>query len=144
MTPRGKCTWCTTGVPGVPRRVPHALSSESRQHDGHSKADAQGVKHMAICPVLTGEYHVTWLNTEPSGPRHGAHAAFAFAFHFTPLDGRTCRKRRPNLTCTRFAESEQQVYRLIPSISPCRCRQRKEAPAVFRPTTPYAGSGNAN
>ena len=39
-----------------------------------------------------------------------------------------------------------QVYRPIPSISPCRCRQRKEAPAVFRTTTPYmyVGSGNAN
>ena len=87
--------------------------------------------------------------------------------HFTPLDvacmskraatfdmqrisaamtGGTCRKRRPNLTCTRFSESGQrtQVYGLIPSISPCRCRQRKEAPVVFRPTTPYVGSGNAS
>ena len=25
------------------------------------------------------------------------------------MNGRTCRKRRPNLTCTRFAESGQQV-----------------------------------
>ena len=72
--------------------------------------------------------------------------------HFTPLDGAcmlkraatfdmqrisaamtggTCRKRRPNLTCTRFSESGQrtQVYRLIPSISPCCRRHRKERSA---------------
>ena len=47
------------------------------------------------------------------------------------MTGGTCRKRRPNLTCTRFAESEQQVYRLIPSISPCCRRHRREALVVF-------------
>ena len=94
-------------------------------------------------------------------------ARYGMYLHFTPLHGAcmskraatfdmqrisaamtgcTRRKRRPNLTCTRFSESGQrtQVYGLIPSISPCRCRQRKEAPVVFRPTTHYAGSGNAN
>ena len=53
------------------------------------------------------------------------------------MTGCTCRKRRPNLMCTWFSESGQrtQVYRLIPSISPCCRRHRKERSAGRLP--PY-------
>ena len=59
------------------------------------------------------------------------------------MNGHTCRKRRPNLTCTRFSESGQrtQVYWLLPSISPCQRRHRGERSAGRLPPC-VVGSGN--
>ena len=75
-------------------------------------------------------------------PLHGAcmskrAATFDMQRISAAMTGGTCRKRRPNLTCTRFSESGQrtQVYRLIPSISPCCRRHRGERSAGRLP--PY-------
>ncbi len=58
------------------------------------------------------------------------------------MNGRTCRKRRPNLTCTRVAESEQRTGL---SADPFDFPVLSSAPqSAGRLPPPYAGSGNAN
>ena len=157
-------TTCCANVNRAGRRRRHCRWGRRLPHRRPALLEAL----LGLCVVFTRpQVHGQYAGYIWPQEQHALVYQVRYVPHFTPLDGACMskraatfdmqrisaamtggkrRKRRPNLTWARFAESEQQVYRLILSISPCRRRHRKEAPVVFRPSTPYmyAGSGNAN